>query len=233
MIGDWFRTIELPMAFSDFERLPRNPTYKYEFFGGRAVLTPRPRYQRAVLELPASRAPTSAANRLSGVTIRRLAPGHWASLPELLSAAFEGVPPLVTLDTDRRLDVARECVEHTRMGGDGSVVDGACFGAVDQSGVERLVGAILVTLIHEGCPHLTWVLVHPWHVRQGLGTALLAAAVTALGERGHRHLASTFLVGNHRATLWHWRRGFHLVGSDLLLQPGSQTADPSRLRRSG
>jgi GNAT superfamily N-acetyltransferase len=211
MLGDWYCTIELPIAFSDFERLPRNPAYKYEFFDGRAVLTPRPRYQRAVLELPASVTPTMASSRLSGVTIRPLAPGDWTSLPELLSAAFDSVPPLVTLDTNRRIDVARECVEHTRIGGDGSVVEGACFGAVDQGGVERLVGAILVTLIHEGCPHLTWILVRPQHVRQGLGTALLAAAVTALRERGHRHLASTFLVGNHRATLWHWRRGFHLV----------------------
>ena len=211
MLGDWFCTTELPIAFADFKRLPRNPAYKYEYFGGRAVLTPRPRYQRAVLELSASRAPTSTASRLSGLSIRPLAPGHWTSLPDLLSAAFEGVPPLVTLDTDRRLDVARECVEYTRMGGDGAVFDEACFGAVEQGEVERLVGAILVTLINEGCPHLTWILVHPWHMRKGLGTALLAAAVTALGERGHRHLASTFLVGNHRATLWHWRRGFQLV----------------------
>lgn len=211
MLGDWFRTMELPIAFSDFERLPRHPAYKYEFFDGRAVLTPRPRYQRAVLELPASLTPTSASSQPSGVTIRALAPGDWTSLPELLSAAFHGVPPLVTLGADRRLDVARECLERTRMGGDGSVVEGACFVAADQHGAECLVGAILVTLIREGCPHLTWILVRPRHVGQGLGTALLAAAVTALRERGHRDLASTFLVGNHRATLWLWRRGFHLV----------------------
>lgn len=210
MLGDWFRTMELPITFSEFERLPRNPAYKYEYFDDRAVLTPRPHYQRAVLELSPSVTPPPASTRLSGVTIRPLARGDWTSLPELLAAAFDTVPPLVTLDTQRRLDVARECVEHTRMGGDGAVVEEACFGAVDQGGVERLVGAILVTLIHAGSAHLTWILVHPWRVRQGLGTALLSAAVTALRERGHRHLASTFLVGNHRATLWHWRRGFHL-----------------------
>jgi hypothetical protein len=44
-----------------------------------------------------------------------------------------------------------------------------------------------------------------------LGTALLGRAVSALSTLGYRNLASTFLVGNDRATMWHWRRGFQLV----------------------
>ena len=219
MLGDWFRTIELPMVFSDFERLPRNPAYKYEFFDGRAVLTPRPRYQRSVLDLSAHFTPRSASSGLSGVIVRPLAPDDWTSLPALLSAAFHAVPPLIALDRDLRLAVAREHVERTRTGGDGPLLELASFVSVDQHGAEGLVGAILITLIHgrdhgledRPHPHLTWVLAHPWHSGQGLGTALLAHGVTALGTLGWRNLTSTFLVGNERATLWHWRCGFRLV----------------------
>lgn len=219
MLGDWFRAIELGISFSDFERLPRNPAYKYEFFDGRAVLTPRPRYQRAILELSACFLPTSVSSRTSGPSIRPLAPGDWTSLPALLSAAFHAVPPLVTLDRDLRLTVAREHVELTRTGGDGSLFERACFVAVDPHGAECLVGAILITLIdgrNHGLddrphPHLTWVFAHPWYSGQGLGTALLSRAVSVLRADAHRELATTFLVGNHRATLWHWRRGFRLV----------------------
>src|SRR5688572_13248154 len=53
MIDDWFRSVELPIAFSEFVRLPRHPAYKYEYFDGRALLTPRPHTRFAIVELDA------------------------------------------------------------------------------------------------------------------------------------------------------------------------------------
>ena len=41
MADDHFRRIELPLSIDEFHRLPRNSAYKYEYLGGRAVLTPR------------------------------------------------------------------------------------------------------------------------------------------------------------------------------------------------
>jgi hypothetical protein len=38
-----FGRVELPLSIDEFHRLPRNAAYKYEYFGGRAVLTPRPK----------------------------------------------------------------------------------------------------------------------------------------------------------------------------------------------
>ncbi|HEY6156895.1 MAG TPA: GNAT family N-acetyltransferase [Gemmatimonadales bacterium] len=218
MLGDWLRSLELPIAFSEFERLPRHPAYKYEYFDGRAVLTPRPRYARALLDLTAFSPPATAAS-LAGAHLRPMEPADWNRLPELLAAAFHNVAPLVTLEPTVRLTVARECVEHTRAGGDGALVDPACCVAVETRGADCVVGAIVITLItcrDQGVEdlqraHLTWIMVHPWRFSQGLGGALLSSAVTVLRGLGYSDLASTFLVGNDRAVLWHWRRGFRLV----------------------
>ncbi len=210
MLGDWLQPLELPISFADFERLPRNAAYKYEYVGSRAVLAPRPRYQRAILDLNGLRPPNSGSSPLAAATLRLLEAGDWTCLPELLAAAFRSVPPLGSLAADVRCDVARACIEYTASGGDGPLVHPACFVAVQPRDAERLAAAIVVTLTGER-PHLTWVLVQPWCFARGLGSALLACAVRALRELGYRDLASTFLVGNDRATLWHWRRGFRLT----------------------
>ena len=68
-----------------------------------------------------------------------------------------------------------------------------------------------------GRPHLTWIFVLPLHAGQGVGTALLAAAVRELLALGYTELASTFMIGNDSSMLWHWRNGFR-----LLAYPGSR-----------
>jgi ribosomal protein S18 acetylase RimI-like enzyme len=219
MFSDWFRALELRMAFSDFERLPRNPAYKYEFLRDRAVLTPRPRYERVVLDLSMPPRVTAGSGLPPGPPMRPLQADDWTALPGLLALAFGASPPLVTLDAPLRLTAARECVEFTRGAGDGTLVEPACFVSVEPHANSHVRGAVIITLINgrdhhledEQIPHLTWIFVHPYHTRHGLGAALLDRAVSALSQLGYRNLASTFLVGNDRATLWHWRRGFRLV----------------------
>ena len=69
-----------------------------------------------------------------------------------------------------------------------------------------------------GVPHLTWVFVHPWEARHGIGTALLAASVAALREMGFEQLASTFMLDNGPSALWHWRNGFRLLSQMALFR---------------
>ena len=56
-----------------------------------------------------------------------------------------------------------------------------------------------------------WIFVAPMLAGQGIGTALLRAAVAELRTLGFSRLASTFLLGNHSSMLWHWRMGFRLT----------------------
>lgn len=217
MIADWFRPIEITIPFSAFASLPRHAAYKYEYFEGRAVLTPRPCYQRATVDLASFSAVTSPAGPLDTAIIRPLRPEDWPHLATLLAAAFRHVPPLGGLNDAHRVEAALACMRRTSAGDDGAVLAASCFVAADRADAGRLEGAIVITLSTnsmrggEERPHLTWILVHPWRFGQGLGTRLLGSAATVLQGLGYRELASTFLVGNERSALWHWRNGFRLV----------------------
>lgn len=235
MCDEWMPRLEYALTVAEFERLPRNPAYRYEYFDGKLVLTPRVRAYHGLLPLAefADPAPLPA-----GVVLRPVREDDLAGLGPVFGAAFDGIQPFGSLDEETLKTAARTCLERTRDGHDGPLVGTASFVA-EEGG--RAVGAILVTLVPEGdpcewetyswkepapadCvearrgqPHLTWVFVSPWHKGDGVGTALLGAAVRELQALGFGHLLSTFLAGNESSMLWHWRNGFR-----LLAYPGSK-----------
>jgi GNAT superfamily N-acetyltransferase len=229
------------MTRREFQRLPRHPAYRYEYIGGEAWLSPRPRTCHALLELrPAvgawsgDHAPTAGADGDGNVTTRRVTAEDWDELGRLFAAAFRDRPPFLGLDERRRRAAAQAILAHARTGGDGPLIEQACFVA-ELRHHEGSAGGVVVTLLpgtdlsdwrsfswpepppadavarRLGRPHLTWVFVHPFVAGQGVGTALLGAAVRGLAALGYTELASTFLVGNEASTLWHWRNGFRLA----------------------
>ncbi len=225
MGDDWMPLLKLPLTLEQFRRLPRNGAYKYEYFDGQAVLTPRPKHYHALLELRALEADAEVALRPAGVgDLPRLAP--------VFASAFRGTQPFGGLDDAARHEAARQTLEATCAGGDGPWVRQASFVATDDG---RPTGAVFVTLLPAadpcdpdgyywneppppdclarrlGRPHLTWIFVEPHRAGRGVGTALLAAAVRELLALGYSELASTFLMGNDSSTLWHWRNGFRLL----------------------
>lgn len=241
MEGRWPH-ITIPMTWEQFRLLPPHPAYRYEYSGGSARLTPRPIYYHAVLSLAERRClPEADAEQ---VVLRPLQPTDWTVLPRLFSAAFREVVPFAMLPDRRRLAAVRDCLDRTRGGGDGPVVDGASLVAVAPEGV---CAALVVTLIPPGdletfegseweqrapddalaqCwgrPHLTWVFTAPGRGRRGLASALLDGAAGRLLHLGYRELASTILLGNEPSVLWHWRNGFRLL---------PYVASPSRLATS-
>jgi len=244
MIEEWFSTVELPITFEQFEQLPQNPAYKYEYFGGRAWLTPRAKMHHALLDLRSyTRSIPDVATR-EELSVRPMAEDDWERLPPLFAAAFHRVQPFASLGDEERLRAAEGCLGQTREGAEGPVIGEAGFVAVrDSDGA--LIGAVLTTLAPEGDPtkfgswrwreppppdavtrrlgrpHLTWIFVAPFHARLGVGTALLDATAGGLKRLGYPELTSTFLLGNESSTLWHWRAGFRLLpypGSMRLLR---------------
>jgi GNAT superfamily N-acetyltransferase len=227
MLDRWYSCIRLPMSSVQFEQLPQNSAYQYEYAGGFAMLSPRPKTLNGLLELKpmmAAHAPTA---------IRPLEDRDWDQLPAIFADAFCKVQPFSSLSNAERLQASQECLEQTRNAGDGPLIQEASFLACGE--YKEIIGGILVTLIPArpegewwtgkwpepppanalqlrlGRPHLTWVFVDGRHAGQGFGTLLLGHAVNALLKLGYRELASTFLIGNDASTLWHWRNGFRLV----------------------
>lgn len=209
-----FPVLEFPLSFEEWDRLPRNPAYKYEYFDGRAVLSPRPWTRSAVLELDS----WQPVRLRRAPTLRPLVPGDWDRLPDLFASAFLRELPFSVLPEAGARDLAERVLDFTRMGGDGEVLVEACIVAEDEEGP---TGAALVTLVPprqvdlEGespglLPHLTWIFVSAWEKRRGCGTALLGAVIERLRADGYRRLVSTFLVGSSSA-LWHWQNGFRML----------------------
>ena len=127
MIDDWFSTIELPLTWQQFWQLPQNPAYKYEYFDGRAWLSPRPKTYHAVLDLRTFARPIAGMATDDKLVIRPLQDADWQRLPELFAAAFHRVQPFASLTDDDRLEAAEDCLGHTRECGEGPLVGEACL----------------------------------------------------------------------------------------------------------
>lgn len=243
MLDRWFPHVTFPVPMETFHQLPRNAAYKYEYWDGAAHLSARPMHYHCLLELnPREPVEQVVIQGNRPVRFRGLAETDWPELPKLFASAFERMPPFGLIAREQRVTAAEECLDFARTGGDGPLVPPASFVAF-ASGDERIVGAILITLMQRGdledfrddCwraaapddalqqrwgrPHLTWIFVSPWYARFGVGSALLAHSANALRDLGYHELASTFLLGNESSMLWHWKSGFRLLG-----YPGSPGA---------
>ena len=224
----WFPRITIPMTWDRFRQLPKHPAYRYEYLDGAAKLTAQLRRYHALLA-PIARNP---ALPNAAAEIRPIDPADWDHLPELFADAFATTAPFSLLEPEQRRAAARDCLERTRGGEHGLLIEAASFvAAVNQ----QVCAAILITLLQAGDleqfddprwgerpppnalqvgwgrPHVTWVLSAPNAARSGLASALLDRAATALADLGYCELASTFLLGNEPSLLWHWKNGFRLL----------------------
>jgi GNAT superfamily N-acetyltransferase len=225
------RTLRLPLAKDDYRELPRNPAYKYEYIDGEVWISPRPHFRHCQLDL-ASGPASEAHSRSWNGSVRALNPEDWPHLPQLFAWAFRDVEPFAGLNEPALLHAANTALHQTRTGGDGPLIAEACVLAENEDG---LAGAALVTLLplvdpttwdayswrdpppadavatRQGRPHLTWIFVPPFSIGRGVGSALLLGLCARLRTLGFTELLSTFLEGNTRSMVWHWRMGFTLL----------------------
>lgn len=229
MSADYFQPLRLNLTPEQFHRLPRHTAYRYELLDGEVYISPRPRWYHALLDL-ATESSFKELELPKSVRLRPLQPTDWSAFPPVFSSAFHSVQPFASLNDDERLTAAQTALNQTRTDGDGPLIESACHVAFDEER-NRIVGATLITLIplvdlsdfdrtarweqspetSQGRPHLTWTFVSAMEAGHGIGTALLAATVRVLHDKGFIDLASTFLEGNESSTLWHWRNGFRLL----------------------
>jgi hypothetical protein len=245
MCDEWMPPLQLPLTLEQFHQLPRNAAYKYEYLQGKAYLSPRAKHYHALLDLPAYHSAEEASPE--EVTLRPMRAEDFLGLERPFKAAFHRIQPFGSLDEAMQREAAYQCLQRTKDGGDGPLIEQASFVALRKDG--DLCGAIVITLLpdgdpaewesyywsappppkciaqRQGRPHLTWIFVAPFQAGHSVGTALLASAVRELLTLGYRQLASTFLLGNESSMLWHWRNGFQ-----LLSYPGSMRRIRRRLR---
>jgi hypothetical protein len=226
----FMRRFDYPLDWRTWERLPRIPGYKNEYWDGSARLSPRPQTVELLLDLtsplPAARPSRWSRMLPSDLTIRPLRDDDFRLLPATFFAAFRDRQPLASWNDSAARRAAKTIIEWTRRGNEGAVIREACFVATtspdddhNDTTAERIIGATIVTSPHSPAgdanpvdrpdkPHLTWIFVALMRQRCGIGNALLRVTVDELRRRDYPVLTSTCDASHPPSLLWHWRNGF-------------------------
>src|SRR5262249_44211526 len=106
MCDDWMTGVQLPLTFEQFHHLPRNSAYKYEYFDGSALLSPRPKYYHALLDLDP---PPDLDGAAPEAVLRPLTDSDWDALAPVFAGAFRALPPFGQLEDEPRVKAARQC----------------------------------------------------------------------------------------------------------------------------
>jgi L-amino acid N-acyltransferase YncA len=236
----WYPYIRLPITIEQFHTLPRNSAYRYEFFGGMAHLSARPKCYHCVISTNAQvNADIVPPHWEVDYALRPLDEADWERMPKPFAHAMFYVLPFASLDEAKQLEAARDCLQKVRDGQEGPLIPEACFVVADQK-EDRILGGALVTmwkveefdreaLQAQTLPHLTWIFITPMLQRHGIGSLLLSQVLEALRAGGHPRLSSTFLLGNDASAMWHWRHGFQLAG--YMMSPHAMKKQRERWRK--
>ena len=191
----------LPITFDAFERLPRKPGWKYEYFNGEAVLSPK---SLCVV----TRVAVESRIVRSRFLLRRAIPDDEGLLIDAYLEAFKDTVEYCDWPAEATERSARETIQQF-FGGDRGRPHGASRLAVSDEHDEEpcVLGAALV--IEGRCgPVLDLLFIRPQWQRQGLATALVSAVLGRLHDEGAQHLTSRYLLANEASRAWHWSFGF-------------------------
>src|SRR5438874_8750946 len=119
----FFRRFDYQVPWDTWDRLPRVPGFKNEYWDGEAHLTPRPRTCDIYLETAKWGMPELSEPRpraAEKVELRRLRDDDWHSLPDLFFASTATEPPLCLWNGHATRRGAPAIMEWTRLGRDGN-----------------------------------------------------------------------------------------------------------------
>ena len=191
----------LPMSFEEWELLPYQPGWKYEYWDGRAHITPN--HQTAVTTAPVTPRPINAP-----CTIRHVLPEDEASLLAVYMAAFADNQAFCDYTTERLLDAARRDLREGFTGHRAPLLPASRVAVATEATGEQLVGAALLSRDREYGPVLDLLFIRPQWQRHGLATALVASAMNALHQAGEGTLTSCYQLANPTSQAWHRAFGF-------------------------
>ena len=124
MEAEHWPVIRFPASWETYERIPNHPGWKWEYFGGEVVATPRPKSHYCVKSFgegdPLDAVPPDLRDAETDggdpVSVRRLADDDWDALPALLVRAFCRTAPFAQMPEGRASEVAAECMANVRAG---------------------------------------------------------------------------------------------------------------------
>ena len=200
------RSRHLAMTLEEFRLLrllEREPGWKYEYWNGRAHISPRHQVVTTSLNIE----PRSCRYPCQ---IRPVEEKYEAELISAYLAAFRDTIEYCDWEEDKIADSARKSVVGFLGGERGKPLPASRLALVFHPETEERVvgGAALLVEMDDGCPLLDVLLVSPEWQRRGLATALVSSAIDQLHGSGYRRLTSRYMLGNDESEAWHGKFGF-------------------------
>ena len=205
------RSRHLPMTIDEFHLMARKPGWKYEYWDGKAHISPAHWTVTTSLD-------TEPRSYRSPCQIRPVESRYQPGMIDAFVAAFRDTIEYCDWEDERILDSARMNVFGFFSGERGNPLPASRLALVSQPESERnsVVGAALVIGMRGGSVLLDVLFVTPEWQRAGVATALVSAVVDRLHESGHGTLKSRYNLGNDASRAWHRKFGF-VEDSDLFL----------------
>ena len=190
------------MSIEEFELLPIRAGWKYEYWDGRAHITPRE--HGVIVAIPVTARRVNTTYVLKKVTS--------ADAPELTTAFLEAFSDSVEYcdwETEKTSEAAEKAILSHFAGERGKphLASRVAMGFDRERGCDSIVGAAM--LAH--APRysiLDLLFVRPAWQRHGIARALLSDAMNELHSGGEAILKSAYHAANELSMNWHHRFGF-------------------------
>ena len=183
--------------------MAREPGWKYEYWDGKAHISPAHRAATTSLDI-------EPRSYRSPCRIRRVESRYQQGMIDAFVAAFRDTIEYCDCDDDQVLDSARDSVIGFFSGERGIPLPASRLALVSRPEGKResVVGASLVVEMRGGSPLLDILFVTPDWQRMGVATALVSSVVDRLHDSGYRTLQSRYNLGNDESRAWHRKFGF-------------------------
>jgi putative acetyltransferase len=189
------------MPYEEWDLLPYQPGWKYEYWDGCAHITPN--HQTAVTAVEVTPRSVYAPCALRPVSLEDETP-----LLLIYLEAFADNQAFCDYTEARFHEAARKDL-HDSFRGRRAPLLAASRVAVDTGeGESQLIGAALLSRDESYGPVLDLIFVAPRWQKRGVATALAAQASNALAQEGERTLTSTYQLANVTSQAWHRAFGF-------------------------
>lgn len=189
------------MSSEEWELLPYQPGWKYEYWDRCAHITPN--HQTAVTMATVTPRPVNTP-----CTIRHVRPEDEAPLLAVYLEAFADNQAFCDYTDEQCLDAARRDLRDSFTGHRAPLLTASRVAVATEAMGEQLVGGALLSRDQEYGPVLDLVFIRPQWQRRGLATALVASAMNALHQAGEGTLTSCYQLANPASQAWHRAFGF-------------------------
>jgi N-acetylglutamate synthase-like GNAT family acetyltransferase len=193
------RPLHRRMSFADFKRIPRQPGWKHEYYGGKAHIAPAHTMVSFLLDL-------AARESVDRPGIRAVTEADADALLQPFLDAFRQTPEYAGY----RAEVFRKSAVRYIAGFFGNVRGQWSPASLVMENKNRIIATALIKR-GQTLPRLDCLFVCPAQARKGLATRMANHVVNRLLEQGETKLLSYALLANDASLAWHHHFGFQEV----------------------